>query len=81
MDTRKYDLQILYDGLKSAKYQHDRWEIEQTIDKISREGGYIRSEREDLVKAFRVGDKRAIRRAQENINRYMQNKTYGRQIS
>lgn len=81
MDTRQHDLLELMELRRTAKNGFWRDQYDKGIDKIMRESGAIRSEREELLKAVRGGDKNAMRYYTERIARLRQDETYGRHIS
>lgn len=80
MDSRKFDLEELYELWRKAPNSYWRDEYAKTIDKILRETGEVRQYREELVMAMRVGDRRHIKYCQERLNRIRQNQTHGREI-
>lgn len=80
MDTRKHDLEELYELWRKAPNSFWRDEYEKTIDKILRESGEVRQYREELIMAMRVKDHRHIKYCQERLNRIRQNQTAGKEI-
>lgn len=75
-DSRKIDLEELMKLYKYAPNQAKREELERIITKIMRESGAVRERRQELIKAIRSGDRKHVRRVQEQI-RIMDMNQYG----
>lgn len=73
--TRRYDLEILADGINKARTQKERERFQKMAYKMINVSAPIRSLREELVGAIRVGDARAVRRISQHINNVKQRET------
>lgn len=79
MDTRKYDLEMLYNDRLKAKNAFERDLADRTMNAILRESGAVRERREKLLMAVRNKDLRAIKRFQHDLMMMRADETYGKQ--
>lgn len=76
-DTRKYDLLELREARLKAKTCYEKERFEKIIDKVMRESGAVRKRREELIKAVRGDDIRAIKRINHELTMMKADDTYG----
>lgn len=65
-------------GRKYAPNSYVRDNIDRSMEKIMRENGVVRSEREKLIQAVRNDDKRAVHYFSEKLKRLRAEETYGK---
>lgn len=76
--TRDKDLEEITQAIKEARTQGERDYLEKIAYRIINTSAPIRSLREDLVSAVRVGDTRSVSRITAHINKIRQDETYGK---
>ena len=74
---RKFDLEELAESLAAAKSSSEREYFERIIYRILSESDAIRYLREELIKAARVGDRRAVHKINLRIQQVRLNETNG----
>ena len=74
---RKFDLEELAGALLEAKTSSEKEYFERIIDRILNESDAIRYLREELIKAARVGDRRAVHKINLRIQQVRLNETNG----
>lgn len=75
--TRKHDLEELSKALDNAKSRAEKEYYEKMVWRLVGESMPIRSLREDLLKAVRAGDRRAVDRITLHIQRIRLEETNG----
>jgi hypothetical protein len=79
-EGRQHDLEELMELHRTAKNSFKRDNVEKIIEKIMRESGEIREERESLIQAIRAGDRRRVRYVQERIRKIRYDETGGKDL-
>jgi uncharacterized protein YlaI len=71
---RQQDLDELYEAYRAEKSQYFRIKIEQAIDAIMNESRQSKQLRNELIRAFRSGDKSSVEYCQIELRRLQADK-------